>query len=311
MLVTPAEKICCQSVNQIAGEHAASLVELSETAYAGALSMACKDILLQQRHIVFLTGPSGSGKTTTAMRLRELLRKNGKRAVGVSLDNFYLPRNETPFWDNGRPNFETIDALDLPYIERCANELKEKRRTELPVYEFRKGGRQSYTLPLSVDDDTYLIVEGIHALNPRLTELFPSGDATKIYVSAHTDFVDENGNFVLMAQDLRLMRRLIRDMTERGVSMSETLLLWEDVCRGERAYIRPYRSNADIHINSTHYYEPLLYKSILISVLEKNPPEPAYKPILEKLRTALGHFGTMEGWLLPQHSMLREFLPKL
>ena len=311
MLVTKAERVRCRSVNAIAEEHAASLVDLSETAYAGALSMACKDILLQQRHVVFLTGPSGSGKTTTALRLQDLLRRNGKRAVGVSLDCFYLPREDTPVWDNGHPNFETIEALDLDYIDRCARELRTDRHTELPVYEFRKGGRQAYTVPLSVDDDTYLIVEGIHALNPRLTGLFPSGDAAKIYVSAHTDFVDDEGNFVLMAQDLRLMRRLIRDLTERGVPIDETLMFWDDVCRGERAYIRPYRSNADIHLNSTHYYEPLLYKNILLAVLEKNPPSEQYEPVVEKLRAALTHFDAIESWLLPQHSMLREFLPKL
>ena len=107
------------------------------------------------------------------------------------------------------------------------------------------------------------------------------------------------------------MRRLIRDLDERGVSIDETLMFWDDVCRGERAYIRPYRTNADIHINSTHYYEPLLYKPVLPALLEKNPPSKQYEPVVERLRTALGYFDGLEGWLLPQHSMLREFLPKL
>lgn len=309
MIVTKAERIKCSTLNGIARHHAQSLVSLAETAYAGSLSLLCKDLILQHRNIVFITGPSGSGKTTTALRLMALLRENGKRAVGISLDNFYLPREQIPFWEGERRNYETIDALDLAEIARCADELRRFGRTHLPVFNFAKGGRQLERAELRCDAETFLVVEGIHALNPRLTGLFDTTSACKVYVSAHTDFVDDEGAFILMAQELRLVRRLLRDLTERNVPIDETLDIWDDVCRGERAYIRPFRGNADVHINSTHCYEPLLYKPFFTALMEQQQPDPKFASLIDELLGAFAYFDSISASLLPENSLLREFLP--
>lgn len=311
MIITKAEKISSKILNQAAQSNSASLVDLAESAYKGHLALICKDIILQQRQVVFLTGPSSSGKTTTAEELIRLLQRSGKRAVGISLDNFYLPKDQIPFWeDDDRPNFEALEALDLECIASCAQELEHDGHTRLPVFDFAAGGRQNQWTELTYDENTILIVEGIHALNPQVTELFTiSNNTWKIYVSAHSDFVDEQGRTILWAQDLRLIRRLLRDMAKRGVNPNETLEMWGDVCRGEQAYIRPFRQYADSHINSTHCYEPLLYKSYFSSLLRDISILPKNQEKIDSLNHAFSYFDEIPPSLLPKDSLLREFLP--
>lgn len=310
MFVTKAEKISCELLNQAASQNAASLVDLAESAYQGHLAQLCKDIILQQRHVVFVTGPSSSGKTTTAEELIRLLQRSGKRAVGISLDDFYLPKDQIPFWEeDGRPNFEALEALDLACISSCAQDLAQYGRTKLPVFNFAAGGRQEQWNDLFYDENTVLIIEGIHALNPKVTELFTFSESWKVYVSAHSDFVDSEGNTVLWAQDLRLVRRLLRDMSKRGVHPDETLQMWEDVCRGETVYIRPYRQCADDHVNSTHCYEPLLYKPYFFTLIDEAAIQLKNQEKIQQLKAAFTYFNEISPSLLPKGSMLREFLP--
>ena len=291
-------------------ERPEQFVDAEERLFREKVLSACDAIVQDHLHIILLTGPSASGKTTTAKQIALELTRRGKKVDRISLDNFYRPSAELPRWEDGYQNYESVEGLDIPFFERFVAQLFEEGHGLLPVFDFTAGRRRDKRIDIAFDDHTYLIFEGIHALNPVVTTPFSSHRTMKIYISVHSDFVDQTGDILLGARDLRLCRRLLRDYYHRGTEAEETLQMWDYVLRGEDLYIRPFRQYADIHINSTHAYEPYLYHDPLIKLLAHSPSDSPHREIMRRLSGAAPAFFGIPESLIPRTSLIQEFLPK-
>lgn len=279
-----------------------------EEKFRAKLEEACELVLTKQTPIILITGPSASGKTTTAKHLSNALRARGKKVNRISLDDFYYPKEQLPFWEDGYQNYESIEGLDIPCFERVMNELLQNKTAAFPIFDFRTGIRAEKTYTLTFDESTYLIIEGIHALNPRLYETLHGYPALKIYISVHSNFVDQNGEMLLSARDLRLSRRLLRDYHYRGTPGQGTLEMWYYVLKGEDLYIRPFRTHADLHINSTHDYEPFLYHRGFAAMLREIPSDSSYYDICQRLLQVNESFFGIPYSLVPPTSLIQEFI---
>lgn len=267
----------------------------------------CDYMIEKQATIILLAGPSSSGKTTTAKKLLSHLRARGKTAERISLDNFYRPRNQLPTWEDGSRNFETIEGLDIAYFNELMQQLWEKREADFPLFDFHKGCRREKTFHVSYAPDSYLIFEGLHALNPLFFSAMQNQSCLGIYVSVHSDFVLEDHKILLSGRQLRLTRRIIRDQISRGSTADDTIAMWDKVLRGEELYIRPYRSSADIHINTTHGFEPFLYRDKIKALLADYPTDAPYQDIVKSLKTGYDSFYGCDSRYLSADSLIREF----
>ncbi|MDR0931174.1 MAG: hypothetical protein LBM38_05495 [Clostridiales bacterium] len=295
-------------INNKAIDDCQSLILNSEKYYSNCIDEATDYIINHRNNFVLLTGPSSSGKTTTSILLEQSLIKKGKDAIRISLDNFYKNRDDLPFWEDGTRNYEAIEGLDLDTFNDCMYELTSKGVATFPVFDFSVGKR-SLTDNFSVkyDDDTFIIFEGIHALNPMLINLIHSKKFIKMYVSAHSNFYigDEK---VLPKRYVRLMRRIMRDKSTRNTEALVTLDMWRKVVIGEDKYIFPYRDSADWQINSTHAYEPLAYKSKVLQILRPICDDPTHGEIITSCINALEPFVALDSDVIPKTSLLREFV---
>ena len=259
--------------------------------------------------IVMLAGPSSSGKTTTAMKIAEGITKKGKNAFRISLDDFYLNRDDIPINSDGLPDYENITALDLPLIKETFNSLITKREAELPAFNFNTGKREEQGTHIELKANDVIIVEGIHALNPKLITGIDSDHVYKIYINASSRVVTENtGRVLLTKRNVRLTRRLIRDYKFRGSTVENTYFLWAGVRKGEDKFIFPYKSNADFFINSFHAYEPCIFRDEAIKLLSTVAEDSAYGDEALRLKESMSKFDSLDPSLLPEDSLLREFV---
>lgn len=287
------------------------VVGRAEAAYHEQISVLCDAIEKDNLHIILLTGPSASGKTTTAKKLAVELIRRGKLVNRISLDNFYKSATELPKWEDGYQNYESVEGLDIDCFEEFMAELLQEGMARMPVFDFTSGRRRpDKTIELHFDDHTYLIIEGIHALNPLLTDPLLPHRMIKVYISVHSDFVDPKGETLLGARDLRLTRRMLRDFYYRGTSAVATLEMWEYVLRGEDIYIRPFRRYADFHFNSTHSYEPFLYHDPLAALLAQSDKSKhsEFADTLDRLSAAEPSFFGIDSAQIPKSSLIREFI---
>lgn len=301
------KKMRISTVNAEAHEHPDVLVTTSENYYKRKVSETCDFAINEGKNIILLTGPSASGKTTTAILLANALMARGKKAIRISLDNFYKDRDELPYWEDGSRNYESIEGLDLGCFSDTVNKLMTKGEANFPIFDFTEGTRSACTFNVKYDENTYVIFEGIHALNPIFKKILFTHKCLNLYVSVHADFVDDEGNIVLCARDLRLIRRILRDNTERATPPPFTMDLWGKVTLGEDLYIRPHRENADFHINSTHYYEPMVYKHAITQLLE-HYSEDRHNEKFQQLIQMISHFESIPISSIPITSLLREFI---
>jgi len=301
------QHIFINSINEAKNENVQKLINSSEIYYHERVSKVVELATSEQKNIIMLTGPSSSGKTTTAILIKNEFEQFGKKAMRISLDNFYRNREEIPLWEDGTKNFETIDGLNLELFKSTMDTLITKGEADFPIFDFASGHKSDVSFNVTYDSDTFLIFEGIHALNPVFMEILNSSNVLRLYISPHTDFVDDDDNIVLAAEDLRLIRRTLRDNSDRATPPEMTMDLWNKVLRGEKEYIMPYKHLADMHVNSTHYYEPLVYKKPLISLL-KNVKSSMYQEKVDQLIAAIKHFESIPASLIPPTSLLREFI---
>ncbi|HAG56439.1 MAG TPA: hypothetical protein DF364_06970 [Ruminococcaceae bacterium] len=278
-----------------------------ETAFDSKIQEACDYIIQKQTTIILLAGPSASGKTTTAKKLISHLRQSGKHAERISLDNFYKPREQLPSWKDGSPNFESIDGLDIEYFHHLMQQLWTQKEADFPIFDFQQGRRREKTFHVSYSPDTFLIFEGIHALNPLFKAAMDGHPSTGIYVSVHSDFVSEDGKVLLEARQLRLTRRIIRDLTARNSTATNTLSMWDKVLKGERLYIQPYRPSADIHINTVHGFEPFLYRHKIEEALSDFPNDLPNADVAQNLIQRYLRFAPCPDACLGPDSLIREF----
>ena len=261
----------------------------------------------QRVKLVLISGPSSSGKTTFSKRLSIQLMTNGLRPYPISLDDYFVNREDTPLDADGNHDFESFYALDLPFFEAQLKALLAGEEVELPRFNFNIGKRESSGKKLRIDDNMILVLEGIHALNPALTPNIPAANKYKIYVSALTTILLDNHNYI-PTTDNRLLRRIIRDYKYRSHSAEATINRWPSVRAGEEKWIFPYQEYADAMFNSALIFELAVLKDHLEPLLRKVPNNnPAYSEAHRLLRF-LSHFVPVQDEELPPTSLLREFL---
>ncbi|MBP5629084.1 MAG: nucleoside kinase [Bacteroidaceae bacterium] len=257
--------------------------------------------------MVLVAGPSSSGKTTFSKRLSVQLMTCGYKPVPISLDDYFVPRAQTPRDEKGDYDYETIEALNLPLLAEQLQQLFEGKEVELPRYDFVTGESVPSGKHLKLLPHDIVVIEGIHALNPRLTETIDDLYKYKIYVSALTTIQLDNHNYI-SPSDNRLMRRIVRDAQFRGSSAMDTIRRWPSVRAGERKWIIPFQENVDVMFNSALVYELASLRSQVMPLLEMVPEnEPEYYEAFRLLKL-LRYINPIKIFGTPQPSLLREFL---
>lgn len=257
--------------------------------------------------IVLISGPSSSGKTTFCKRLQIQLITNLLYPSGISLDDYYLDREKTPLDENGKYDFESLYAIDLPYFKKDLLRLLDGEEVEQPSFNFETGKREYRGRQLKMKQNSILILEGIHGLNPELTDNVPEEYLFKVYVSALTTISLDGHNWI-PTTDNRLLRRIVRDYQFRGYSAKQTISMWKSVRRGEDKWIFPYQENADETFNSAMIYELAALRRYAEPILnEVFENEDEYTEAYRLLRF-LKYFNYIHEEELPGTSLLREFL---
>ena len=257
--------------------------------------------------LVLIAGPSSSGKTTTSKRLCVQLRVAGMKPVQISLDNYFVDREKTPRDESGEYDFEALEALDYQQFNKDILDMMDGKRVEMPVFNFQTGKREYRGEFMTADEDTVFVVEGIHGLNPTLSEMIPADRKFKIYVSALTPIGVDYHNRI-PTTDNRLLRRIIRDFRYRHYSAEETIKRWPGVRRGEDRNIFPFQEEADIMFSSALPYELGVIKKYAEPILRgvsERAPEYAEAQRLIKFLSYFKEFPDDE---IPPTSILREFL---
>ncbi len=257
--------------------------------------------------IVLIAGPSSSGKTTFTKRLAIQLMTNLLVPQMISLDDYFIDRENTPRDENGDYDFESLYALDLDQFNKDLNALINGEEVELPYYNFETGTRQYRGNKIKLDNNSILLIEGIHGLNPELTANIESKMKYAIYVSALTTLSIDDHNWV-PTTDNRLLRRIIRDFKYRGTSAVETIRRWPSVRRGEERWIFPFQENADSTFNSSLLFELGVIKEYADDVLKSVPRDTPEYGEAYRLRKFLSYFTPIGDNLIPSTSLLREFL---
>jgi len=257
--------------------------------------------------MILIAGPSSAGKTTFAKKLTYHLRVNGIRPVTIATDDYFVGPAQTPRDESGELDFEHLEAVDLELFNADMLKLINGRQIERPRFNFETKSREYHGRKLAIDDDHVVIVEGIHGLNPRLTEMVPANRKFRIYISALTQLsVDFNNR--ISTTDNRLMRRMIRDHKYRGHSALETLRRWPSVRRGEKQWIFPFQREADATFNSALDYELAILKPLVEPLLMQiKPSDPEYAESRRLTEFLLNFLGAPD-YLVPRSSILREYI---
>lgn len=257
--------------------------------------------------VVLISGPSSSGKTTFRKRLEVQLMVNLIKPVGISLDDYFVNRVDTPKDENGDYDYESLHALDIKQFNEDMSRLLQGEKVSLPSYNFTTGQREFKGHELQIDDSNVIIIEGIHGLNPELTKQIDDNKKFLIYVSALTAISLDDHNWI-STTDNRLLRRLVRDYRYRNYSAIDTLSRWESVRRGEEKWIFPYQENADVMFNSAILYELAALRKYAEPVLLQVPKTAPEYSEANRLLKFLSYFSYINDWEMPPTSLLREFL---
>ena len=257
--------------------------------------------------VVLIAGPSSSGKTSFANRLCIQLRALGVKPHKVSLDDYFLNREDTPLDEHGKKNFERMEALDLKRLNQDLKQIIAGEEVELPYYNFLTGKREHSGEFVQLGEGEILVMEGIHGLNDRLTPEIPAEYKFKIFISAITQLnVDDHNR--ISTSDSRLIRRIVRDFQFRGRSARTTIESWDEVRQGEEDNIFPFQENADAVFNSATLYELCVLKQYAepqLFAIEKNMPE---YPTAKRLIKFLSYFLAAPGLEIPNNSLIKEFV---
>lgn len=302
-------KSTLQTINEYALNDPAGLVEKAENHYDREITETAQriadDDLLK---IVAIAGPSASGKTTTAHILSEKLQNLGEQTEVVSLDDFYLPTDQLPLTEEGKYDIESVNALDKELMKKCFCEIINTGRTELPKYNFAEKRRILSARSIDISGKGIVIVEGLHALNPVITDLVPRKNIFKAYISVNRSVLDDNGDVLLTSRQIRLMRRVLRDRIFRGSSVNETLALWKGVVEGEKKYLYCFKDTADVLIKTLHIYEPCLYRNAFCALCDETQNITDCRDYFLKTAEAVRKFVPLDESLVPHVSLIREFI---
>ena len=289
----------------VAARSGPQLVQVCEDSYARRLQYAAQKVRQSGAKIIMLTGPSASGKTTTAHKLAAALTEMGTSAQVISLDNFFRGSQYYPRMPDGTLDYEHPDTLDMPLIRQCLQELSQTDKTVLPIYDFVREERSEQTEAIDLAGGV-CIVEGIHALNPMLTSLVPSGHVYRIYAGLREEYCQE-GRRLINTQNIRLCRRVLRDAAARGRSPEQTLAMWDRVLDGETRYIKGFKNTADFLLDTAFSYELGIIAGLLPEVGRRMSPDSRYTEMWDEAARRFEHVQPLDRQLIPPGAMLREF----
>lgn len=268
------------------------------------------DVILQQKRSVrglLISGPSSSGKTSFAQRISTQLRVNGMRPLPLSLDNYYLNRDKVPKDEDGKYDFECLEALDLELLQDHISRLTYGETVETPIFDFTKGCRSERCIPMHLGDSELLVIEGIHALNPNLLPCIDRNIFFRIYISAlfllNVDLTNR-----IPTTEVRLIRRLVRDDRFRGTGAEETLDRWKSVRKGEYSYVFKHQEEADMMFNSSMIYELNALRPFAEASLKKMPENSPHVLARDRLLNILSFSQPLDTSKVPFNSILREFI---
>ena len=256
--------------------------------------------------LICIAGPSSSGKTTFANRLRIELLSRGINPIRISIDDYYLPKSQVPIDEDGKPDLESIEALDIDLFNKNMLDLISGEKVQLPKFDFKAGKRIPGRI-LQVSENEPIIIEGIHALNDRLTTLIPKHQKFKIFIAPQAQIGLDNHNPVSIT-DLRLLRRIVRDYKFRGTCAEETMGMWPSVRRGEFTWIYDTQEGANYVFNSMLSYELCVMKKYAMPLLQEIDRDSQYFPTAERLLRMLKYFVDLPDEWVPCNSLMREFI---
>ena len=283
------------------------LIHLAEALHEKKYAEIAEQVAGSGARMVLLAGPSSSGKTTSCRRLSVQLEVLGYDVQQISLDDYFVCRARTPKLPNGEYDFESIDALDIPLLNEHLLALFRGEEVQIPTFDFIKGDPYFSGKTLKLNDRSILVVEGIHALNPKLTAQIDEELKFKVYVSALTQLAIDGQN-IIHGTDNRLVRRLVRDNNFRGWNAQQTLHRWPEVVRGERLHIFPYQENANVMFNSALLYELGVLKVYAEPLLKQVPENCEEYSIAQQLLTFSELIEPIDAKYIPHNSIMREFL---
>ncbi len=285
-----------------------NFVKSTELNFNLSINEAAKEIVASDKiKYVLIAGPSSSGKTTVTKRIASYFEIYGKHTVVISIDDYFKERNETPKDAEGNKDYECVEAIDVEYLRNDVKRLLRGEEIYMPSFNFITGHKEVSSKKIKLQKDSIILFEGLHALNPSVLDFLPDEEKYKIYVSPFIPLRLDEHNYISL-NDLRLIRRMVRDFRTRGASVNDTLAYWQKVRAGEEKYIIPYISSANRIINTSLPYEvgvlKILVEPLLYSVTKDEP----YYNEARRLLNFLKQFFTINTEYVPKDSILREFI---
>lgn len=285
-----------------------NLIEANELLFEKKISDVVDEITDNpEKKIILIAGPSSSGKTTTMKKLSSYLKVKGIKPIGISIDDYFVDREKTPKDEHGEYDYECLLAIDIEKFNQDLTDLLNNKEVNLPTFDFITGKRKYEDNYCKLDDNSIIVIEGLHALNDDLTPLIPDNCKYKIYLSPFIPLNIDRHNYISTV-DLRLLRRIIRDNRTRGLSVSDTICKWQSVRGGEEKYIFPYIHQADVIINTAFAYELGVMKVFVEPLLYSVKPDSPYYEESSRLLRFLKSFLPIPAEYISEESILREFI---
>ena len=300
---------CVGEMNRMCSNNAAEqYVRLSESLQRRKIASIADDVHNRKAKAVFIAGPSSSGKTTFAKKLCEQFLLLEYSPIRISLDDYYKQRQFAPLDEEGKPDFEALEALDIDLFDRNMQDLFAGKEVDLPHFSFTENATYYLNHPIKMKSNTIFVIEGIHGLNPKIVSKIAPKYVYKVYISALTQLNMDDCNRVSTTDD-RMLRRILRDYRTRNSSAEETLLMWPSVSRGERLHIFPNQNNADVMFNSALDYELGVLSPFVSPLLHEVSPDSgtAYTHA-QRLLAFLENIYAIPSSFVPSDSILREFI---
>lgn len=299
-------KYVCHLNRVISEGYISDFVKKNDIIVDGLILKLASDIVKSKKRIVFLGGPSSSGKTTGSRKLAIFINTLGKKTVKISLDDYYKEWNEIPEVD-GKKDLESVNSLDLNLFEKHMKDLLEGKEVVLPIYSFQHASKSFNSDPITIDNNTIILVEGLHSLNETVSKSIEKRYKYKVYVSPFNPLSIDRHNYV-SSSDNRLMRRIVRDYRTRGVSVEKTLETWQNVRIGEENNIFPYVDEADAVLNTSYIYEMGVLKVYLEPLLYTVNSDSPYYLVARRLLDSMKVFFPISSEYLASDNVLREFI---
>ena len=298
-------------INDRCRTDAAGFIAECDGIYASRLELAADRIMenMEKSPIVLLSGPSGSGKTTTALKICEVLERRGVRTHSISMDNYFksVSPETTPRTPEGKYDFESPLCMDMELLNEHFSVLSEGGRILVPRYDFVHQCRDlEPSASLRLKKNEVAVFEGIHALNDSITLVHP--EAFKLYISARSNILDDDGAVIFKGTWMRLMRRTVRDYLFRGTAAQETLAHWANIRRGEKLHISPFKDKANLQFDSSFAYEVPVLNNTATDLFNAMPADTPRYSELQSILPAFERFEDVSPDLLAKDSLLREFI---